>query len=180
VTERIDPKELKILSDILALVLEDQAGQANNALEAIRARARRNKTTGGALKNLFVAIAPEPPARAAPRPRATRATAGASAADMQAARTQIRTLTENIRQLDLDLRMQRAENASLQSQLVLTQQARAETQAALMSVRSGAPSRRIGLSVVALTVGVLVGIAGTELTHTLTGGAVSSNAIYLH
>lgn len=48
-----DPKELKILSDILALVLEDQPGQSATALEAIKNRARRNNMTGGALKTCF-------------------------------------------------------------------------------------------------------------------------------
>jgi len=178
VSERLDPKELKILSDILALVLEDQVGQANNALEAIRTRARRNKTTGGALKNLFVAIAPDPPPRAAPRPRATRSST-ASSAELQSARAQIETLTRGMNRLDLDLRAQRAENAALQNRLVLTQQARAETQAEMLSMQTGSPARRFGLALLALIVGTLVGIAGTELKHTLLDAPVSSNAIYL-
>ncbi|WP_408734744.1 hypothetical protein [Novacetimonas hansenii] len=60
-SDSLDPKELKILSDILALVLEDNPGQSENALAAIRTRARKNQMTGGALKNLFAAIAPNPP-----------------------------------------------------------------------------------------------------------------------
>lgn len=54
---RIDPRELKTLSDILALVLEDQPGGSEAALDALRRRARRDGTTGGALKNLFRQVA---------------------------------------------------------------------------------------------------------------------------
>lgn len=64
----IDPKELKILSDILALVLEDQPGQSATALEALRNRAKRNATTGGALKNLFQTIAEDPEKQRPPAP----------------------------------------------------------------------------------------------------------------
>ncbi|MBB2200274.1 hypothetical protein [Gluconacetobacter tumulisoli] len=164
-----DPKELKILSDILALVLEDQPGQSANALEAIRNRARRNAMTGGALKNLFTAIAPNPPTRAPARPRAARAGTGAGAAEMQAARAHIAQLTESLNKLDLDLRNARARNEELRSQLYLTQQARAETQAALSLMKARPAARRrpvIALTfTVALTVGALAGIAGTSLYH---------------
>ncbi|MBB2177086.1 hypothetical protein [Gluconacetobacter johannae] len=159
-----DPKELKILSDILALVLEDQPGQSANALEAIRNRARRNAVTGGALKNLFTAIAPNPPPRAQPRPRASRAGAGAGAAEMQVARARIAQLTESLNKLDLDLRSARARTEELRSQLYLTQQARAETQAAL-SVMQARPAKRRPVIVLAVTVGALAGIAGTSLYH---------------
>ncbi|GBQ30574.1 hypothetical protein AA13594_1786 [Gluconacetobacter azotocaptans DSM 13594] len=158
-----DPKELKILSDILALVLEDQPGQSANALEAIRNRARRNAVTGGALKNLFTAIAPNPPARQ-PRARAPRASAGAGAAEMQVARAHIAQLTESLNKLDLDLRSARARAEELRSQLYLTQQARAETQAAL-SIMQARPAKRRPVIVLAVTVGALAGIAGTSLYH---------------
>ena len=55
-----DPKELKTLSDILALILDEEQGQSASALDAIKARARRNKITGGALKNLFQTITDDP------------------------------------------------------------------------------------------------------------------------
>ncbi|WP_242403354.1 hypothetical protein [Asaia platycodi] len=98
-----DPKELKVLSDILALVLEEQEGQSVAALSALRSRAKKSGMTGGALKNLFVAIAPNPPARA--KPRATRTTKTTeNSADTLAARQQIVTLTNNLRQMDLELR----------------------------------------------------------------------------
>lgn len=46
-------REKKLLADILGLVLEDQPGQAEAALAALRRRARAEGITGGALKNLF-------------------------------------------------------------------------------------------------------------------------------
>lgn len=51
--DAIDPKGLKTLSDILALVLEDQPGGSEAALAAVRRRARQNGVTGGALKEMF-------------------------------------------------------------------------------------------------------------------------------
>ncbi|WP_323990463.1 hypothetical protein [Nguyenibacter sp. L1] len=173
-SDKLDPKELKILSDILALVLEDQPGQSANALEAIRNRARRNGTTGGALKNLFTAIAPNPPARAQPRPRAPRA---AGAQEMQAARARISQLTESLNKLDLDLRSARARNEELRSQLYLTQQARAESQAALsmMQARPAAP-RRAAVAL-AFAIGALAGIAGTEMLHVLNLPALPDRAV---
>ena len=55
-SDRPDPKEIKLLADILALVLEDQAGQSSSALDAIRRRAAANRVTGGAIKNLFMRL----------------------------------------------------------------------------------------------------------------------------
>jgi hypothetical protein len=54
--EQPDPKEIKLLADILALVLEDQPGQSTSALETIRRRAQASRITGGALKNLFLRL----------------------------------------------------------------------------------------------------------------------------
>ena len=161
--EQIDPKELKTLSDILALVLDDQPGQAASALDRARARARANGVTGGALKNLFVAIAPNPPANPAkppPRPRAPRGAAAASATEMQAARTRISQLSAEMNRLDLDLRGSTARIEALRSELHLTRQARAEAQSALAATRSLAP-RKVVLLLVALC-GLLIGVASTS------------------
>ncbi|ACI52778.1 conserved hypothetical protein [Gluconacetobacter diazotrophicus PA1 5] len=170
-SDKFDPKELKILSDILALVLEEHPGQSANALDALRNRARRNGTTGGALKNLFTAIAPSPPPRAQPRPRAPRgAGAAASATEMQAARVRISQLTESLNRLDIDLRHARARAEELRSQLYLTQQARAETQAALSVMQARPMPRRRSIVVLAFAVGALAGIAGMagmEFLHAL-------------
>lgn len=168
-SDTFDPKELKILSDILALVLEEHAGQSENALAAIRARAKKNQVTGGALKNLFSAIAPNPPPKAAPKPRAPRTTKTGTAAakEIQESHARISKLTDSIRKLDLELRDARAHNAALRSELYQTQQARAETQAALSIVQTRQAPRRSGGLVVAVAVGVLTGFALTEMWHTL-------------
>lgn len=182
--EQIDPKELKTLSDILALVLEDQPGQAASALEAVRARARRNGVTGGALKNLFVAIAPNPPAApapkaaAAPKPRAPRAgTAAATATEMQAARTRISQLSADVSKLDLDLRGATARIEALRSELHLTRQARAEAQQALMATQHLAP-KRVMLLLTALC-GLLIGVAGTGAVMSATRAPPPNNTAYL-
>ena len=166
--DQIDPKELKTLSDILALVLEDQPGQAANALEAVRSRARRDGITGGALKNLFVAIAPNPPqvqvppgaaAKPGTRPRAPRA-GSAAATEMQAARTRISQLTADINKLDLDLRSATARIEALRSELHLTRQARAEAQQELSASQVLVPKRT--MLVLSALCGLLIGVAGTS------------------
>lgn len=166
-SDKLDPKELKILADILALVLEDHPGQSANALDAIRNRARRNGMTGGALKNLFTALAPNPPQRPPPRPRASRAASAAGSEDMQAARARIVQLTESVNRLDLDLRSARARNEELRSQLYLTQQARAETQAALSVMRARPAPRRRSMLALALAVGALVGAIGMGMVRAM-------------
>ncbi len=179
--EQLDPKELKTLSDILALVLEDQPGQAASALEAVRARARRNGVTGGALKNLFVAIAPNPPAKAAPRPRAPRGGAAgatpAGATELQASRARISHLSAEVSRLDLDLRGAHARVEALRSELHLTRQARAEAQQALLATQHAAP-RRIMLLVTALC-GLLIGIAGTSAVMSFMRAEALDNSHYL-
>lgn len=150
-----DPKELKTLSDILALVLEDQAGQSVSALEALRARARRNAITGGALKNLFVAIANDPPppktrggsAAAAKEPgatpaRAPRGKAASAAAEVQAAHVRIAQLAADVRNLDLQLRTANASAATLQAELDATRQAYAHAQSALRRVENAGRDQR--------------------------------------
>lgn len=177
-SDGFDPKELKILSDILALVLEDQPGQSETALATIRARAQRNQVTGGALKNLFTAIAPNPPKRAAstPRPRATKA----AAADIQLERQRVRDLADNLNRLDIELRNARAANASLKAELFLTQQARAETQSQLVAAQS-TQHTRFGLIGIIFLIGCIAGVAGDEVFHTLMPPKQHvSNAIYLH
>ena len=180
--EQLDPKELKTLSDILALVLEDQPGGAASALEAVRARARRNNITGGALKNLFVAIAPNPPAPGAAklsgtsRPRAPRA-GSAAATEIQAARTRISQLTADVNKLDLDLRGASARIEALRSELHLTRQARAEAQQALLATQNLAP-KRVMLMLTALC-GLLIGVAGTSAVMMITRTVAADNAALL-
>src|SRR4030081_1671898 len=64
----LEPHEVKVLADILALVLEDQPGSSTAALETIRRKARQSRVTGGALKNLFQSIAAQPLGKAGVRP----------------------------------------------------------------------------------------------------------------
>lgn len=152
----IDPKELKTLSDILALVLEDQPGQAATALEALRVRARRSTVTGGALKNLFVAIANDPPAPAARAP--ARAPRG-KAAEVQAAHARIAQLAADMRGLDLELRTARAQVATLQAELDATREARAQAQANLSRVQGSTEGQRmqaVGLGALAGAMGMIL------------------------
>ncbi|AOX20214.1 hypothetical protein [Kozakia baliensis] len=176
--EKLDPKELKVLSDILALVLEDQAGQASTALDAIRARAKRNNVTGGALKNLFVAIAPEPPQKARTRTR-TRSTASNNTAESIESRQRITTLTNDLRQLDLELRTSRARVDALRTELHQTQQSRAELQT-LLHHQKGRRSTRMSVLWWAFGVGALIGIAGTQFAHSILDIPHPDNAVFLH
>ncbi|AQS88848.1 hypothetical protein AA101099_2187 [Neoasaia chiangmaiensis NBRC 101099] len=176
-SEKLDPKELKILSDILALVLEDQPGQASNALEAIRNRARRNAMTGGALKNLFVAIAPNPPPRK-PRARSTAGTAN-NTGDSAASRQRIMSLTEDLRRLDLDLRTSRARVEALRAELHQTQAARAEAQSQLYAARRIKRPVQMPMIFLACIVGALLGIAATQLVHSVIDVPRPDNSIYL-
>jgi hypothetical protein len=175
-SQGFDPKELKTLSDILALVLEDQPGQSATALEAIRARARRNAVTGGALKNLFVAIAPNPPrAAAASRPRTAKA---AGTPELQAARVRVSQLTADVGRLDLDLRGATARIEALRSELNLTRQARAEAQQALLRVTTDSRPRKIVMAL-CLICGVLLGIAGASMVNAVMPSAKPDNSRYL-
>lgn len=57
-----DARETKILSDILALALDEQPGVSAAALDAIKQRARADGVTGGALKQIFLKLhLAEPP-----------------------------------------------------------------------------------------------------------------------
>ncbi|NVN35842.1 hypothetical protein [Komagataeibacter swingsii] len=182
-SDTIDPKELKILSDILALVLEEHAGQSENALAAIRTRAKKNQVTGGALKNLFAAIAPNPPPKAAPKPRAPRATKASAAAakEIQESHQRISQLTESIRRLDTEIRDLKVNNEALIAELNQTRQARAETQAALSSAVQSyrPPPRRSGGLLVAAAVGALTGFALAETWHLfMSGSPAQASATY--
>ncbi len=178
----IDPKELKTLSDILALVLEEQPGQSASALEALRVRARRSGITGGALKNLFVSIAndPPPPSRSGARATAarpdgtgptTRARGGKAAiAEIQAAHVRIAQLAADVRSLDLQLRSAQAANESLRAELEATRQARADAQSSLHRfehVRSGQRMRAAllgGMAGGAIVLGATVVLGALGLT----------------
>lgn len=164
--QKLDPKELKVLADILALVLEDQPGQSANALEAIKKRAQKNGTTGGALKNLFTNIVNNPPTKA--KANSNQPKKNNDSEDLLKARSQISTLTHSINQLDTSLRNLRRQNESLRSELLLTQRSRAEIQATLAAASDKFPFKTI-IIIIALLCGLFCGIAGT---------LVVSSAIY--
>ncbi|CAI9121369.1 hypothetical protein [Brytella acorum] len=169
-SSQIDPKELKVLSDILALVLDEQEGQAATALQALRHRARRNTITAGALKNLFVAIAPEPPK---PRAKATGTRSGTSrqgtsSRDTVENRQRLMALTEDLRQMDLELRSSRARIEGLRAELNQTRASRAEVQAALHAQQGAkASGPRMAVIWMACGVGILLGVAATQVVHSL-------------
>ena len=166
----IDPKELKILSDILALVLEDHPGQSDTALQALRNRARKNSTTGGALKNLFQTIAVNPAkARTATRQTSTRASASRSkATDMpDQYRVQLREMADSITRLDRNLRVAHSQNETLKSELYLTQKSRAELQTHLATLQASRHQKKPVTIAVSLIVGLLVGVAGSQAVHAL-------------
>ncbi|APH54644.1 Hypothetical protein GbCGDNIH9_1344 [Granulibacter bethesdensis] len=60
--ERPESSERKILGDIIALVLDENPGQSEAALIALKRRAARNNVTGGLLKNLLHELRGQPPA----------------------------------------------------------------------------------------------------------------------
>lgn len=175
--QQIDPKELKVLADILALVLEDQPGQSANALEAIKKRAKKNATTGGALKNLFTNIANNPPQRKA---STTQTRKNNASADLIKARSQISDLTHSINQLDSAIRNLRKQNEALRSELLLTQRSRAEIQTALSVASEKSPYKTV-LIIVSLLCGLLFGIAGTAVVNSATNQPHQpDNTYYLH
>ncbi len=168
----IDPKELKTLSDILALVLEEQAGQSQSALDALRARAKRSGITGGALKNLFVAIANDPPktrksdgAATTAASRAPRAKPGSAAAEVQAAHVRIAQLAADMRSLDLQLRTANASVAKLEAELDATRQARAHAQASLRRMETSRHDQRAKAALLGGMAGGVIVLAALLVLH---------------
>ncbi len=93
----LEPKDVKLLADILALVLEDQPGASAAALATLRRRAREQGVSGGAIKNLFLRLA-------------NPSDAATASADLAAARVAIR-------ELEAVAAAQRAELAQLRTRL---------------------------------------------------------------
>lgn len=176
--DTFDKKELKILADILALVLETEPGQSSNALEALKKRAKKNMVTGGALKNLFYSIAENPPKpENKPPPRSRKTTSNST--DLIKARSQITTLTQDINRLDTLIRSLRTQNESLRSELLLTQQSRAEIQATLYTNQAKEPFKKI-LIMIFFFCGLLLGIISIAFVHTISSTPPPNNSIYLN
>lgn len=155
--DTFDPKEIKVLSDILALVLEDSPGSAQNALDALRARARRNTMTGGALKNLFTSLASDP--------------AISGAANREA------RLRQTITQLERDVRRGQDRIHTLQKTLSRAQMDTYALQAEIMTTRSQQPWRYVAIAF-GVSAGLLLGIAATQLYHSLTDRPPIDRSIY--
>ncbi|MBS1102305.1 hypothetical protein JK202_04625 [Gluconobacter sp. Dm-62] len=142
-----DPREVKILSDILALVLDEQPGHAASALERIRQMARRDSVTGGALKNLFITrIGTVPQNDASERENGLR---------------------ERISGLERRLSRSEADTRAAQTRLGRSQMDVSLLQMEIATTRMQKPWRYVAL-VFAVGAGLLVGIASTQLYHSLT------------
>jgi len=142
-----DPREIKILSDILALVLDEQPGHAATALERIRQMARRDGVTGGALKNLFMTRIGTAQQKNTPDRE-------------QGLRERISTLERRLRQSEADTR-------TAQSRLGRCQMDVGLLQVEMATVQTQKPWRYLAI-IFAAGAGLLVGIAATELYHSLT------------
>jgi len=145
-TRAPDPREIKILSDILALVLDEQPGHAATALERVRQMARRDGVTGGALKNLFTTR--------------IRTISGNNETEREKRlREQISRLERRLGQSESDTRTAQARLGRCQTDLGLIQ-------LELATLRMQRPWRYIAI-IFAAAAGLLVGIAGTQFYHSL-------------
>ena len=145
--ETFDPKDIKVLSDILALVLEESSGSAQNALDALRTRAQRNTLTGGALKNLFISLATDP------------MRTGATAREAQ--------LRQTIARLEGELRTQQIKVRTVQADLSRTQRDAYSLQAEVVTNKAQQPWRYIAIAF-GVSAGLLLGVAASQLYHSLT------------
>ncbi|CAI3926827.1 unnamed protein product [Commensalibacter communis] len=176
--QKIDPKELKVLADILALVLEDQPGQSANALETIKKRAKKDTITGGALKNLFKNIANNPPS--SNNTSNAQCKNQSDSLELMRARSHISNLTRNITQLDIVIRDLRRQNETLKSELLLTQRSRAELQTELYAKSDKFPFKTATI-IVSILCGLFFGIAGTSVFNSAMYQPYRpDNTTYLH
>ncbi|GAN67979.1 hypothetical protein [Acetobacter orleanensis] len=179
---RMDQREIKILSDILALVLEEQSGQSETALEAIKSRARRDGITGGALKNLFQSLAPHVDAQNTPRTAADIAEIRTLENTVHTLRIQLHDRGEILNRMEHNLRIVRGNNENLKSQLHVAQTAYAEANHKLGMKMMDSSYPRLMIISVAVIAGLLAGIAGTQLFHLFYAAfhPVTDNARYLY
>lgn len=179
---QMDPREIKILSDILALVLEDQKGQSETALEAIKARARRDGITGGALKNLFQTLAPDIERLTAARKAREDTEIRTLESTIHTLRIQLHDRGEVLNRMEHNLRIVRGNNENLKSQLHVMQTAHAEARHMLSMKMMENSYPRLMIIFVAVMAGLLAGIAGTQLFHLFYTALhpVTDNARYLY
>ncbi|XAO71633.1 MAG: hypothetical protein AAYR33_01290 [Acetobacteraceae bacterium] len=173
----IDTREIKILSDILALVLEEEEGQSHAALSALKARARKNGTTGGALKNLFATIIVDPP-----KPTRRRSTAGNKAdlgEENANLRRHVQVLTSNLQTMGVHLRSAEAQSLAPQREMFQVRQSHAEV-GALLEVETQGRSRSMMMVYIALFAGIVLGVAAAQLYHAFSFAPVIDSASYLN
>jgi len=116
-TDKLDPKEAKILADILALTLDEQPGASMTALQKIQQRARQDGITGGALKNIFSRVASDVPraseGRGAPggtfNATQLRSTIAAQAASISLLEQRVALLQARLSQTEASRRQEREE-----------------------------------------------------------------------
>lgn len=121
--DELDPREVKVLADILALVLEDQPGSSAVALETIQRKARQSRVTGGALKNLFQSIAAQPSEKGGrTASRSVPETPDAMQASIERLRATNRTLEKALAAANSDAARVQADLAHVQMKLVEAQQ----------------------------------------------------------
>lgn len=161
--DTIDATELRLLSSILALVLDEQPGQAAAALDTLRRKAAHSRITGGALKNLFEHVSAQAVATPPPAPgiEARRLQRELEAATVQASRFA-------------------AENAALQHSLAYAERQLARYDAGELAQRRElagiaraappeAPARRHGA--IGLIGGALFALMAMLLAHDQSSGA---------
>nr|WP_294916425.1 hypothetical protein [uncultured Neokomagataea sp.] len=151
---QLDPRETKILSDILALVLDEQSGTSENALNALKLRAARSSITGGALKNLFTHLI-----------------------HTNGDQHQITQLTQRLQKADESVYRAARQIESLRTALHNAQQEHAHLRHALSDKSSPFAWPKTTLIVTALF-GLLLGIAGAEIIHTLTATPIHPRPLY--
>ena len=154
---RFDPKDIKILSDILALVLAEPSGSAQNALEALRLRAKRNNLSGGALKNLFASLAAD--------------TGRQNAADRE------KQFRQRISELERELRQTQGHLRFAQGALSHTQMESRALMTEIATQRAQRPWRYITIAF-GISAGLLLGIATSQFYHSLTDRPPIDRSVY--
>ncbi|QDH16414.1 hypothetical protein [Swingsia samuiensis] len=152
-----DPKELKILSDILALVIEEPKESASNILDTLRLRAKRNSITGGTLKNIFIQLANDQ----------TR----------QDFKRQNAQLISRIHKLERELESSKNTLRSFQSAFHQSQQKNSSLQNDLLAQRVQRSWRYVTI-IIGFAAGLLIGVASTEFYHTLTDKSPVDRSVY--
>ncbi|MBR0559069.1 hypothetical protein [Neokomagataea anthophila] len=155
---QLDPRETKILSDILALVLDEQSGTSENALNALKQRATRSNITGGALKNLFTHLIH-------------------TVGDPPHTQRHITQLTQRLQKADENMYRTARQNEALRTALHNAKQENTHLRHALSDKSSPFAWPKTTLIVTALF-GLLLGIAGAEIIHTLTATPIHPRPLY--